>query len=168
MTDDDVRVRADERRRLMGELELERNQLIRNVETCRLRDITSPFIGAWSVLDIMEHVAKSDAAVAQALRDYRGGSATAVPEFGCDRTPEGDEADLSQLWPMLERLRQERDALLAQAAQFSDEEITATGSLPMNLVIAAKEHDKVHWHDIAAKLAGMSGARRQAGLTTES
>lgn len=168
MSDDDVRVRADERRRLMGELELERNQLIRNIETCRLRDITAPFINGWTVLDIMEHVAASDVAVTQALRDYRGGSGGGVPSFDCERAPSASEQDLGALWPALERLRQERDALLAQAAQYSDDEITAIDSVPMNLVIAAKEHDTVHWHDIAAKLAGMSGARRQAGVTTES
>ena len=30
---------AEERRRLLHELEVERNQLIRNIETCRIRDI---------------------------------------------------------------------------------------------------------------------------------
>ncbi|MFN8616112.1 MAG: hypothetical protein U0837_03365 [Dehalococcoidia bacterium] len=39
MTDDDARVLTDERRRLMHELEVERNQLIRNIETCRIRGL---------------------------------------------------------------------------------------------------------------------------------
>ena len=41
------------------------------------------------------------------------------------------------------------------------------GSFPFGLLTACKEHDKLHWHDIAAKLAGMAGARRN-GAPTES
>ena len=54
--DDDARALVDERRRLLHELEVERNQLIRNIETCRIRDIDRPFIGDWSLRDIVGHV----------------------------------------------------------------------------------------------------------------
>lgn len=162
MSDDDARVRADERRRLLAEFELERNQLLRNIETCRLRDFTHPFIGEWSVLDIVEHVAESETAAAASLRAYRGGRIEGIPVFACDEQPAPAERDFSQLSPALERLRQTRESLLNAMVEFSDEEITAEGSFPLRLVEACTEHDKLHWHDIAAKLAGMAGARRLA------
>jgi hypothetical protein len=59
--DDDARALADERRRLLHELEVERNQLIRNIETCRIRDIDRPFIGDWSLRDIVGHVSSWEA-----------------------------------------------------------------------------------------------------------
>ena len=60
---DDMIGNADERRRLLGELELERNQLMRNIETCRIRDIDRPFIGSWSLKDIVGHIASWEAEV---------------------------------------------------------------------------------------------------------
>ena len=144
----------------MAELELERNQLIRNVETCRLRDIISPFIGQWTVLDIIGHVADSDSRAAAALRAFRTSGVGSEPLFECEVPPQGTGQDASMIWPGLERLRAERELLLAEAAAFSDEELTAEGSFPFGLMAACKEHDKLHWHDIAAKLAGMAGARR--------
>lgn len=169
MNADDIRVRADERRRLLAEFELERNQLVRNIETCRLRDITHPFIGSWSVLDIIEHVASTEAAATTSLRAFRGGAAQSAPEFECNSAPAVAGRDLSQLWPALERLRQTREDLLAVMAEFSDEELTGEGSFPPALVKACKEHDKLHWHEIAAKLAGMAGVRRNLeNLTNDS
>jgi hypothetical protein len=169
VTDDDVRVRADERRRLLAEFELERNQLIRNIETCRLRDITGPFIGAWSILDIIEHVASGEEEAAASLRAFRGGAAQTAPEFACDAAPVVAERNLSQLWPALERLRQTREGILAAMGEFSDDELTAEGSFPPALVTACKDHDKLHWHEIAAKLAGMAGVRRNVeNLTNDS
>src|SRR5215204_5751373 len=73
MADDDVRLRADERRRMLNELEVERNQLIRNIETCRIRDIDRPFIDKWSLKDIVGHVASWEAEVVTALREMREG-----------------------------------------------------------------------------------------------
>jgi hypothetical protein len=58
MADDNARTYADERRRLLAELALERKQLIRNIETCRIRDIDRPFIGEWSLKDIVGHVGR--------------------------------------------------------------------------------------------------------------
>ena len=69
--DDDARALADERRRLLHELEVERNQLIRNIETCRIRDIDRPFIGDWSLRDIVGHVSSWEAEVVTAFRDIR-------------------------------------------------------------------------------------------------
>ena len=144
----------------MGELELERNQLIRNIETCRLRDIIAPFIGTWTVLDIMKHVAEVDSRAAAALQAFRttGASAELLP--ACDQPPAPTAQDGSMIWPAIERLQRQREVLLAEAAAYSDEELTAEGSVPLLLLTACKEHDKVHWHDIAARLAGMAGARR--------
>jgi hypothetical protein len=51
--DDNNRTNADDRRRLLHEMEVERNQLVRNIETCRIRDIDRPFIGEWSLKDIV-------------------------------------------------------------------------------------------------------------------
>lgn len=144
----------------MAEFELERNQLVRNVETCRLRDIVSPFIGQWTVLDIVSHVADSDARAAAALRAFREDGVGQAPAFDCDASPSGTPQDVSMIWPGLERLRAERQALLAEAGALSDEELTAEGAFPFELMAACKDHDKLHWHDIAAKLAGMAGARR--------
>src|SRR6185436_9850224 len=81
VSDDDVRVRADERRRMLNELELERNQLIRNIETCRIRDIERPFIGAWSLKDIVGHVASWEAEFVLALREIRAGKHSPLREF---------------------------------------------------------------------------------------
>ena len=81
MSDDDVRARTDERRRMLNELELERNQLIRNIETCRIRDIERPFIGAWSLKDIVGHVASWEAEFVLALREVRAGKRSPLREF---------------------------------------------------------------------------------------
>lgn len=151
----------------MAELDLERNQLVRNVETCRLRDITHPFIGPWTVLDIMEHVADVDRRTAEALRAFRTAGTTVTVPQGCETPPVEKPQDASMIWPGIERLRQAREALLAEIAAFTDDEVTSEGSVPLMLVNACKEHDKLHWHDIAAKLAGMAGARRNAGTTEQ-
>ncbi len=169
MTDEDIRARADERRRLLAEVELERNQLLRNIETCRLRDITHSFIGEWSVLDIMEHVAAADSDAARALRATRGGVTRPLPAFDCLTAPAVPDRNLGELWPALERLHANREDLLAAMGEFSDEELTDEGSYPLALVAACRDHDKLHWHEIAAKLAGMAGVRRNLeNLTNDS
>jgi hypothetical protein len=81
MTDDDARSLADERRRLLGNLELERNQLIRNIEFCRIRDIDRPFIGDWSLKDIVGHLASWEAEVVAALRELREGKRPRLLDF---------------------------------------------------------------------------------------
>ena len=83
---DDMIGNADERRRLLGELELERNQLMRNIETCRIRDIDRPFIGSWSLKDIVGHIASWEAekVTARGCR-YRADAAVSAREDGKPR-----------------------------------------------------------------------------------
>lgn len=165
--DDDMTGNADERRRLLGELELERKQLTRNVETCRIRDIDRPFIGAWSLKDIVGHIASWEAEKVTAIRDLREGRRPALLDF--------DEANLDRwnadhverkrdltFWSVLDQLKAGRARLLAELDQLSDEELCAEGSLYESLVMATVEHDRAHWHGIAAKLAGMAGTRDTA------
>ena len=89
MADDDARNYGDERRRLLGELELERNQLIRNIETCRIRDIDRPFIGDWSLKDIVGHVVSWEAEYMGALRDIRSGNRPRTDAITAERPYRG-------------------------------------------------------------------------------
>jgi hypothetical protein len=161
---DDMPGYADERRRLLGELELERNQLIRNIETCRIRDIERPFVGEWSLKDIVGHVASWEAEVVSAIRELRDGRRPAVLDF--------DEANLDtwnrdhverkrdlNFWSILEQLKGGRVRLLEEAGMVSDEELAAEGSLYGTLLRSIIDHDREHWHEIAALLAGMPGVR---------
>jgi hypothetical protein len=45
--------------------------------------------------------------------------------------------------------------LLEEVSLVMDEELTAEGSVPYRLVHSIVDHDRDHWHEIAAKLAGM-------------
>ena len=164
MTDDDARTLADERRRLLGRLELERNQLIRNIEFCRIRDIDRPFIGDWSVKDIAGHLASWEAEVVTSLREMREGKrprlldfdATALDEWNKDHVDRKHAVDFSSAF---EQLRSGRARLLEEIAAVPDEELVAEKSIPNRLVNSVIDHEREHWHQIAAKLAGMSGAR---------
>ena len=164
MSGDDVRSRADERRRLLGELELERKQFIRNIETCRIRDISRPFIGEWSLRDIVGHVATWEGEVLTGLRQLKAGARPAVLDF--------DQSGLQQFnrdhverkrdinfWSLYEQLKGTRARLLDEIADVDDETLMAEGSVHGSLLRSLAEHDREHWHDIAAKLAGMTGAR---------
>jgi hypothetical protein len=163
MADDDPRSRADERRRLLAALELERNQLIRNIETCRIRDIERAFIGVWSLKDIVHHIATWEAELVQALRDLWAGNHPAIldaadPNAGCwDRAQA--PADGADFWRVYEALKHERNALLEEIGRFSDEELVDEGAPAGILVSEAAMHDREHWHEIAAHLAGMEGVR---------
>ena len=79
--DDNEKSGAEERRRILRELELERKQLIRNIETCRIRDIEKPFVGEWSLKDIVGHVASWEAEVVTAFRELHDGKRPAVIDF---------------------------------------------------------------------------------------
>lgn len=164
MSDDDVRSRADERRRLMAELELERNQLVRNIETCRIRDIDSAFLGEWSLKDIVGHVASWEAEAVTAIRELQHGKRPALFDF--DRTT-GDswnqdhverKRDLN-FWSILEQLKGGRQRLLEELDAVSDDDLATPGSHYEVLVRGIIDHDREHWHQIAAKLAGMAGVR---------
>jgi hypothetical protein len=164
VAEDDVRTLADERRRLLGRLDLERNQLIRNIETCRIRDIDRPFIDAWSLKDIVGHVASWEAEVVAALRDLREGRRPPLLDFDESKLDEWNNDHVERkrdlnFWSMLEQLRGGRARLLEEIAAVSDEDVTSEGSAPNRLVLSVIDHDRDHWHEIAARLAGMSGAR---------
>ncbi len=164
MSDDDVRSRADERRRLMAELELERNQLVRNIETCRIRDIEGVFIDVWSLKDIVGHVASWEAEAVTAIRELRQGRRPALFDFDGTTTDSWNEdhaerkRDLN-FWSILEQLKGGRQRLLEELEAVSDDDLASPGSPYEVLVRGIIDHDREHWHQIAAKLAGMAGAR---------
>ena len=179
MSDDDIRARADERRRVLNELELERKQLVRNIETCRIRDIDRPFIGEWSLKDIVGHVASWEAEFVTALRELREGKRPALADFEDSHRDRWNHDHVERkrdlnFWSVLEQLRGGRNRLLEEVAQFSDEDLTEDGGGPALLLREVIEHDREHWHQIAANLAGMAGVRRvspeqnEAATTTSS
>ncbi|MCC6381783.1 MAG: DinB family protein [Dehalococcoidia bacterium] len=164
MAEDDARTLADERRRLLHELEVERNQLWRNIEACRIRDIERPFIGEWSLKDIVGHVASWEAEVVTSLRELADGKHPAILDFdernldvwNRDHVERKRAIDFSS---MLDQLRGGRIRLSDELDVFTDEDLADETSLPHRLVRATIDHDRQHWHEIAARLAGMSGAR---------
>lgn len=165
MADDDAKSFHDERRRLIGELDLERNQFIRNIETCRIRDIERPFIGGWSLKDIVGHVATWEAEVVSALKDLLAGRRPAVLDF--------DEATLDawnddhvarkrelDFWSVYEQLKGGRARLADVLADVPDDALADDTATERRLVHSLVDHDRDHWHAIAAVLAGMPGARQ--------
>lgn len=168
MSDDDIRGRGDDRRRILAELELERNQLLRNVEYCRIRDIDHPFIGEWSVKDIVGHVATWEAEVITALGDVKAGRRPRILDFDEKRLDEWNADHRARkhtldFFSLVRQLRAERERLLTTIDTFSDEEVTAEGSLVATLLESHIAHDRDHWHEIAAKLAGAPGVRHPRG-----
>ncbi len=164
MADDNEKSGSDERRRILGELTLERKQLIRNIETCRIRDIERPFVGEWSLKDIVGHVASWEAEVVTALRELRDGKRPAVLDFPADQLNRwnGDHVERKRsldFWSLMEQLRGGRSRLLEEVDLVSNRELTVEGSVHLNLVHSLIDHDRSHWHEIAARLAGMAGAR---------
>ena len=164
MSDDDVRARADERRRLLAELELERKQLMRNIETCRIRDIDRPFIGEWSLKDIVGHVASWEAEYVSDIRDLREGKRSAQDPAGIQRDHWNQDhverkRDLN-FWSVLEQLRGGRHRLLDELEHVSDDDLTDVDGDYLPIVRAAMDHDREHWHQVAATLAGMAGVRK--------
>lgn len=164
MAEDDARNLADERRRLLHELEVERNQFVRNVETCRIRDIERPFIGEWSLKDIVGHVATWEAEVVTAVGELRQGRRPPLLDFDQGEIDSWNQAHVEKkrglnFWDVLEQLRDGRTRLQQEIEQLGDEDIVAEGSVYRRLVHSVLDHDRDHWHEIAARLAGMSGAR---------
>lgn len=161
---DDMRGRADERRRLLNELERERNQLFRNIETCRIRDIEQAFIGDWSLKDIVGHVASWEAEVLVAIRELIEGQRPALLDFQEAQLDRWNwqhverKRDLT-FWSLVDQLRGGRQRLLSALEEVSDEALTDNGSMYLTLVRSIIDHDREHWHEIAARLAGMSGVR---------
>lgn len=165
MSDDDARVLTDERRRLMHELDVERNQLIRNIETCRIRDIERPFIDQWSVKDIVGHVASWEAEYVSALRDIRAGERPGMLNLEAPQREHWNQDHVERkrdlnFWSVLEQLRGGRSRLLEELSRFSDEELVADDSPSGAIVRIAIEHDREHWHRLAAHLAGLENDRK--------
>lgn len=165
MSDDDARTLTDERRRLMHELEVERNQLIRNIETCRIRDIERAFVDQWSVKDIVGHVASWEAEFTTALRGLRNGEHPALLDYDEAHRNQWNQDHVERkrdlnFWSVLEQLKGGRARLLEELAHFSDEELVADDSHSGAIVRLAIEHDREHWHRLAAHLAGLENDRR--------
>lgn len=173
MADDDVRILTDERRRLMNELELERNQLIRNIETCRIRDIEKPFIDQWSLKDIVGHVASWEAEFVTALREIREGTTPGLLEFDHSHRDKWNQDHVERkrdlnFWSVLEQLKGGRTRFLEELSHYGDEELLADDSIALRFVRTAIEHDREHWHRMAAVLAGMENPKKSAGSTAGS
>jgi hypothetical protein len=158
---------------LLNEPELERNQLIRNIETCRIRDIDRPFIGEWSLKDIVGHVASWEAEYVTALREIRAGKPSPLITFDESQRDHWNQDHVERkraldFWSVLEQLRSGRARLLDELGRFSDEELTADDGEVVPVLRIAIDHDREHWHQIAAILAGMAGARKTSATTQES
>jgi hypothetical protein len=165
MADEDARALSDERRRLMNELELERNQLIRNIETCRIRDIDRPFIDEWSVKDIVGHVASWEAEFVSALRDVRNGQRPALKDLDAEHEDKWNRDHVERkrdlnFWSVYEQLKGGRARLLEELAHVSDEDLLADDSDSGDIVRVVIEHDREHWHRMAAVLAGLESDRK--------
>lgn len=155
---------ADERRRLLHELEVERNQFIRNIETCRIRDIERPFAGEWSLKDIVGHIATWEAEIVTALRELSEGQRPALLDFDQSHIDRWNQDHVERkrainFWSMLEQLRSGRARLLEEIEGVGDDDLANAGSVQRRLVHSAIDHEREHWHGIAARLAGMEGAR---------
>ena len=71
---------------------------MRNIETCRIRDIERPFIGEWSLKDIVGHVASWEAEAVSAAPgstarvDARRYSTSRAPNSTTGTGPRGAQA----------------------------------------------------------------------------
>ena len=167
MAEEDVRSYADERRRILVELERERKQFVRNVEACRIRDIDRTFIGEWSLKDIIAHVASWEAEVVTAFRELREGKRPGIFDFDRSSLDEWNQDHVERMsevnfYGVMERLHGNRHRLLGELAHVDDESVGAEGAPHNRLLRSVIDHDRDHWRQIAAKLAGMAGVRRDA------
>jgi len=152
----------------MAELELERNQVWRNIEWCRIRDIDRPFAGEWSLADIVGHLASHEAEIVSALRDLREGRPATyfdVPDLDRWNRDHVERKRGVDFWSLLEQLRGSRARLLEELALLSDEAITDESTMENRLVRALIDHDRHHWHEIAAVLAGMEAVSKPVRTT---
>ena len=170
MADDDARTNADERRRLLARLDTARNQLVRNIETCRIRDIERPFIGQWSLKDIVGHVASWEAEAVAALREYREGGQPALLHFDNTKLDEWNEDHVQRkrelnFSSMLEQLRGGRIRLYDELATVPDDQLANENTVARRVTLGVIDHDIEHWHQIAARLAGMEGVRHTGPIS---
>jgi hypothetical protein len=167
MAEEDIRSYADERRRILVELERERNQLLRNIETCRIRDIDRPFIGEWSLKDIVAHVASWEAEVVTAFRELAEGKRPALFDFDTSRRDSWNQDHVERMrevnfFGVMERLHGGRHRLIEQITSVDDESLGEEGTPHNRLLRSVIEHDRYHWREIAVRLAGMEGVRKDA------
>lgn len=167
MTDDNATTGADERRRLLDELERERNQLLRNIEFCRIRDIDRPFVDRWSLKDIVGHVASWEAEVIVSLQALREGRRPAILDLERSRVDDWNADHVERkrdldFWSLLQQLRSGRERLLGEIERIPENEFANERSLDIAFLRRLVAHDREHWHEIAARVAGVEGARRPA------
>lgn len=164
MVEDDTRSFSDERIRLLRELDVERNQLVRNIETCRIRDIERPFIGDWSLKDIVGHINSWESEVVSGFHDLKKGESPELLHFKADRIHEWNQDHVENkrtisFWSIYEQFQAGRERLLHEIADVPDEDLSTEGSIHNRLVRSVIDHERDHWHQIAARLAGMAGVR---------
>jgi hypothetical protein len=167
---DDTPGYEDEKRLTLHQLQVERNQLLRNVRNTRVKDIENAFVGEWSVKDVVCHVAIWEREVVKALEQIRAGKHPEILDFDESRLDEWNAATLAACrdWTLaqaLEDLDRTRKELLAAVEGFSDEEAFRPGSVVAYLLEATSGHDREHWHEIAARLAGLPGARPDTSVS---
>jgi len=164
MTDDNVISAAEERRRLVGRLEVEFHQVIRNVEACRIRDIERPFIGEWSLKDIVGHLASWEAEVVSSLRELREGRRPKILDFDQQMLDEWNNDHVERkrdlnFFSVMEQFRGGHHRLVEELDLVSDDDLVIEHSVHNNLVLSVIDHEREHWHEIAAHLAGMERVR---------
>ena len=164
MAENDTRTHADERRRLIGQLEKDRAQLLRNIETCRIRDIESPIVGEWSLKDIVGHISYWETTIPVNLINLREGRDTSSQIFTISE-PELqllNEENVSKrrpdlFWQLLDELNEGRGTLMSEVSLLTDNDLGEDGTKERDLVSAVFMHDREHWRLIAAYLAGLGG-----------
>ncbi len=164
MVEDDTRSFSDERARLLHQLEVERNQLIRNIETVRIRDIERPFVGEWSLKDIVGHINSWESEVVSGFHDLQKEEPPELLHFNRERIHEWNQDHVENkrtisFWSIYEQFQAGRERLLRVIAAVSDEDLGTEGSIHNRLVHSVIDHERDHWHQIAARLAGMPGVR---------
>lgn len=168
MAQDAAASAAAERRQLLAELELERKQLVRNIEHCRIKDIENPtFIDRWSLKDIVGHVASWEAECITALRELAEGRRPELLDFPDSRIDEWNQDHAARkrdldFGSIMGQLKGGRERLLELIDGLTDDELFAEGSVHAFVIHEVISHDRQHWHEIAAKLAGAPGVRREA------
>ncbi len=165
MSDDNERSLADERRQLLGRLDLEFHQCLRNVEACRIRDIDRPFIGDWSLKDIIGHLASWEAEVVTALRELREGRRPQILDFDQAKLDEWNNDHVERkrsldFFGVLDQLRNGHSRLLEELELVSDEDLATEHTVHNRLVLSVIDHERQHWHEIAAQLVGIDHVRR--------
>ena len=164
MAENDTRTYADERRRLIGQLEKDRAQLLRNIETCRIRDIESPIVGEWSLKDIVGHISYWETTISTNLIDLREGRDGSLQKFAISESELQllNEKNISKrrsdlFWRLLDELNEGRINLMSEVSLLTDNDLGEDGTKERDLVSVVFMHDREHWRLIAAYLAGLGG-----------